>query len=179
MSAEPRPGLTIVYTGQGKGKTTAAFGLALRMVGHGWKVLVLQFLKGPIESGERLAARRLQPELTVRTLGSGYVCLKGAPPSAEERALARTAWLTALQAISEHPWDAVILDEVNVLTSLGLLSVDEVMRLVETRPPSLTLVLTGRDADRRLCHVADIVTDMSAVRHVYHTGRADIPGIDR
>ena len=179
MTADPPRALTILYTGSGKGKTTAAFGLALRMLGHGWKVLILQFLKGPIESGERIAARRLAPDLTVRTLGQGYVCLHGAAPTDDDRRLARLAWDVARREIGQGPWNAVVLDEVNVLTSLGLLPVDDLLHLIRSRPRGLTLVLTGRDADERVREAADIVTDMSCVRHVYDAGLTDLEGIDR
>jgi len=175
----PDPSLTIVYTGPGKGKTTAAFGLALRMLGHGWKVLVLQFIKGPIETGERIAARRLAPDLIVRTLGQGYLCLHGAPPTEKDRRLAADSWKIARDALASGTYDAVILDEINVLTSLGLIPVDALLHLIESRPPQLTLVLTGRSADPRVCSAADIVTEMSSPKHVFTTGRSDIEGIDR
>ena len=174
----PTRGLTIVYTGKGKGKTTAAFGLALRMLGHGRKVLVLQFIKGPLESGERKSAERLAPDLVVRTLGAGYVCVGGAKPTEQDRKLADEAWKTACESVARGGYDAVILDELNVMTSLGLIAVDDVLTMMQTRPKDVTLVLTGRDADERICRAADIVTDMQCVRHIHQAGRADIEGID-
>lgn len=175
----PTKGLTIVYTGRGKGKTTAAFGLALRMLGHGWKVLVLQFIKGPMESGEHRSAAKLKPALEVRTLGEGYVCMGNGQPTQEERKVAEQAWQTARRAVAGGGYDAVILDELNVMTSLGLIAVADVLDMMSARPPGMTLVLTGRDADERVCHAADIVTHMSLVKHVYDAGRPDIVGIDR
>jgi len=179
MNPDPSRALTILYTGHGKGKTTAAFGLALRMIGRGWKVLVLHFLKGPLPTGERLAAPRLAPELAVRTLGTGYLCLNRQPPAEQDRLAARRAWLEAVREVRSGQWNAVILDELNIMTSLGLIPVAEVLELIQSRPEHVTLVLTGRDADPHLIHAADIVTEMAPVRHVYNTGRADIEGIDR
>ena len=173
------PGLTIVYTGDGKGKTAAAFGLALRMIGRGWNVLMLQFIKGPIDSGERIAALRLAPDLVVRTLGTGYVCVSGEEPSESERISARNAWDEASREVLSGKWDAVILDEINILTSLGLVSVSSVLNLLKTRPQHVTVVLTGRNASAELVAVADIVTEMSLIRHVYGSGVADVEGIDR
>ena len=178
-SSSVRAGLTVVYTGEGKGKTTAALGLALRMLGHGWKVLVLQFIKGPLPGGECAGARSLSPQLVFRTLGEGYVFLREGKPADRDRAVAERAWRSACEAVAGGEYDAVILDEVNVMTSLGLVPVDEVLRLMETRPGSMTLVLTGRGADRRICEAADIVTEMNCIKHVHRTGREDIEGIDR
>ena len=179
MTPESPRALTIVYTGHGKGKTTAAFGLALRMLGHGWRVLVLQFFKGPLESGERLAALRLAPDLTVRTLGRGYIGINGAAPAEEDHLVAARAWAVVCDEVGQGAWDAVILDEVNDMTALGLIPVPELLRLIETRPPNLTLVLTGRDADPLVCRAADIVTDMSCIKHVHAAGRSEVKGIDR
>lgn len=178
-SPSARAGLTVVYTGDGKGKTTAALGLALRMLGHGWKVLVLQFIKGPLSSGERAAARSLSPQLTFRTLGEGYVFVKDGEPAERDRTVAERAWRSACEAVAGGEYDAVILDELNVMTSLGLVPVNEVLRMMETRPAGMTLVLTGRGADRRICEAADIVTEMKCIKHVHQTGREDISGIDR
>ena len=177
--SESRKGLTVVYTGEGKGKTTAAFGLALRMLGHGWKVLVLQFIKGPLSSGEVKTAERLAPDLTVRTLGQGYVFVQDGVTTQRDRELAQSSWHIAREEVGKGDYDAVILDEVNVMTALGLIPVAEVLDMMRWRRTHLTLVLTGRGADERVCRGADIVTEMRHVRHVHDTGRTDIEGIDR
>ena len=175
-----RAGLVLVYTGDGKGKTTAALGLALQMLGHGWKVLVLQFLKGPLASGELVAAKRLAPGLSIRTLGRGYVHLVDGKPKSEDIEHARQSWEQARLAVLGDRYDAVVLDEANVLTSLGLVEVRQVLALMEeARRRRITLILTGRGADAVVIEQADIVTEMKSVKHVLETGRSDIPAIER
>jgi cob(I)alamin adenosyltransferase len=161
-----------VYTGEGKGKTTAAFGLALRAVGRGLKVKVIQFLKGR-ETGEALAASRAGIE--VEQHGSpAWVNLKNPSPADIERAQRGLA--AAAEAL--RTVDLLVLDEANVALSAGLLQLDDVLALLEARPEGVEVVLTGRGAPVELVKVADLVTEMLAIKHPYSLGVAAREGIE-
>jgi cob(I)alamin adenosyltransferase len=167
-----RVGLVQVYTGEGKGKTTAAFGLALRAAGRGLRVKVIQFLKGR-ESGEVIAARRLGIEVA-QFGGPGWVDLKNPAPSEHERAAqALAAAREALGAV-----DLLVLDEANVALAAGLLQVEEVLELLEGRPQGVEVVLTGRRAPVELVARADLVTEMLAIKHPYAEGVSAREGIE-
>jgi cob(I)alamin adenosyltransferase len=165
-------GLVQVYTGEGKGKTTAAFGLAMRAVGRGLRVKVIQLLKGR-ESGEVEAARRLGIE--VERFGSpSWVDL--AHPTPIDAARAQAALGAAKEALSRV--DLLILDEANVALSAGLWRLEEVTALLESRPPGVEVVLTGRGAPVELVAGADLVTEMLAIKHPYNEGLAAREGIE-
>lgn len=167
-------GLLQVYTGDGKGKTTAALGLALRAVGQGLRVYVIQFLKGR-ETGESRAAARLAPELTWRTFGRPGPG-KGRAP--EDRHRAQAAWKLACPVISAGCHDLVILDEINLALARGLLPLSEVLEVLRRRPPWVEVVLTGRQAPAELLALADLVTEMRAVRHYFQAGVRARAGIE-
>jgi cob(I)alamin adenosyltransferase len=160
-----KKGLLIVFTGNGKGKTTAALGMALRAAGHGMKVLVLQFIKGAWSYGELEALKRFE-EITIEPLGSGFTWRK---ESLEEDAqLAEAGWKRAVAAIKESSYEMIILDELNYVLSYGLLPLELVLEAVTERPEHLHLVITGRGAPEELVGAADLVTEMHLVKHPYH-----------
>jgi cob(I)alamin adenosyltransferase len=170
-------GLIQVYTGDGKGKTTCALGLALRAVGQGFQVYMVQFMKG-WETGEaRVAAERLAPEMTLRAFGrQGLVNLR--EPAAEDLALVREAWDLARQVIVAGAHDLVILDEINLALTFNLLPAAEVLQVVRDRPPWVEVVLTGRQAPPELVELADLVTEMRPLKHYYEAGVQARRGIE-
>ena len=157
-------GYVQVYTGDGKGKTTAAFGLALRAVGAGLRVFIAQFVKGRASS-EHKAFERFSDKVTIKQFGRrGFI--KG-KPSEEDIKAAREGLEAARSALSSGDYDVVILDEANVATHFGLISVDELMAVMDSRPAGVELVITGRRADKRTIDGADLVTEMVDVKHYY------------
>lgn len=155
-------GLLVVFTGDGKGKSTAALGMVLRAAGHHMRVLVLQFIKGAWRSGERVAAEAL-PTVQWLTLGKGFTWRSTS--SDEDRELASRGWETALEALTSNRYDLIILDELNVVLSHGLLEVSEVLSGLRHRSPACHVVVTGRGAPKELCAMADCVTEMVPVKH--------------
>jgi cob(I)alamin adenosyltransferase len=169
-------GLIQVYTGDGKGKTTAAFGLALRAAGKGLKVFIVQFLKGR-PYGELESVKKLAPMITVVQSGLDSFVKKG-EPSEEDMRLAHEGLALAREAILSGKYDIVVLDEVNVAVELGVLTVDEVVPLLDAKPAGVELVLTGRFAPDQFCERADLITDMRCVRHCYDKGVPMREGIE-
>jgi cob(I)alamin adenosyltransferase len=170
-------GIVIVLTGEGKGKTTSALGIALRAVGGGLRVLMIQFIKGTIATGEMESAKRLAPEFELRRFGAGFIYL-GKGPTEKDFAAAREGIEFARQALHSGKYDLLILDEVNNAIKLGLFGAQEVADLVKGRPRHVHMVLTGRDAPRELIHLADTVTEMKSIKHPHETGRPAIRGIE-
>ncbi len=170
-------GLIQVYTGDGKGKTTCALGLALRAVGQGLKVYMVQFMKGR-ETGEaKAAAARLAPDMTLRPFGRpGLVNLRG--PAPEDLALVREAWDLARQLIAAGAHDLVILDEINLALAFSLLDPEEVYEALRQRPPWVEVVLTGRQAPPALVELADLVTEMRPLKHYFQAGVRARRGIE-
>lgn len=169
-------GLVQVYTGDGKGKTTAGIGLAIRAIGKGLKVLMVQFLKGR-EYGELQTAKRLSDSFQIIQSGLDTFVKKGEPTS-EDLRLAHEGLEIARKAIMGGEYDIVILDEVNVAIELGVLTVDEVLPLIDERPGGVELVLTGRYAPEEFCERADVMTEMKCVRHCYDRGVPMREGIE-
>jgi cob(I)alamin adenosyltransferase len=168
-------GLVQVYTGDGKGKTTAALGLALRAVGRGLKVYVIQFIKGGFDYGELYVVDRLQG-LTLKAFGKGKFII-GKPEEADI-VQAQEALKLAKEVVNSSKYDLVILDEVNVALGLGLIGLDEVLRLVREKPVHVELVLTGRNAPEEILQVADLVTEMREIKHPYSKGVPARKGIE-
>lgn len=168
-----RRGLIIVNTGDGKGKTTAALGLAIRAWGAGLKVLILQFIKGGRRSGELTALDALKIE--VRQLGLGFITEENL---AEQKKSARAAIELARREILSGAWDLIILDEINYAVKFGLLDAAEILELVKIRPPQLHLVFTGRDALPELIDAADLVTEMKLIKHPFKSGISAQAGIE-
>jgi len=169
-------GYVQVYTGNGKGKTTAALGLALRAAGAGLRVLIVQFAKkGPYS--EHLALERFADLITVRTAGTGAF-LKKEPDEAEIRA-ARQGFDEARRDVLSGGYDVVVLDEIHVATHHGLIAVEDLLDLIAVRPLGVELVLTGRNADARVLEKADLVTEMREVKHYYEKGVPAREGIEK
>lgn len=167
-----------VYTGNGKGKTTAALGLAFRAAGRGLHVRMIQFMKGGGPYGEHLSAEKLAPFLIItRTGREGWV--KRGDPDPEDVRLAREGLAMAREALTGGETDLVILDEINGAVSFGLLSVEDVLELIALRPEKVELVLTGRNADERVIEAADLVTEMREVKHYYKAGVPARTGIEK
>jgi len=171
-------GMIQVYTGDGKGKTTAALGLAFRAAGHSHKVFMIQFMKGPEKTGELMAAEKLAPFLIIKPMGrSGFI--NKAHPDPQDKALARKALDFARDIILNQPIDILILDEINVAVSFGLLTVEAVLDFINRKPDSLELILTGRYADPKILEKADLVTEMKNIKHYFSRGVPDRKGIER
>lgn len=169
-------GLVQVYTGDGKGKTTAAVGLAMRAIGKNLQVFMVQFLKGR-HYGELETARRLSDRFKIVQSGLDTFVKRG-EPSQEDLRLAHRGLEIAREAIMSGDYDIVILDEVNVAVDLGVLTVEEVLPLIDDRPEGVELVLTGRGAPEEFLQRADLITEMKNVRHFYDKGVPMREGIE-
>lgn len=171
-------GLIQVYTGNGKGKTTAALGLALRAVGHGLKVCMVQFIKGGGAYGEHFAAEKLFPQLTIHQTGrDNWIFRDNLDP--EDIRVAAGALDLAQLALRSGQYDLVILDEINGAAWFGLIDVEEILALMALKPANVELVLTGRSADERVIAGADLVTEMCEIKHYYATGVQARIGIEK
>ena len=169
-------GLIQVYTGEGKGKTTCALGLALRAVGQGFKVFMVQFLKNG-DSGEVQVARRLAPDFTIKSFGTpGFP--RFSEPDPETLAAARQAFALARQVILAGKHDLVILDEVNLSLTHKLVPLAGMLEVLRQRPPYVEVVLTGREAPPELVEFADLVTEMRPVKHFFEAGIKARRGIE-
>jgi cob(I)alamin adenosyltransferase len=161
-------GCVQVYTGNGKGKTTASLGLALRAVGRGLKVCVFQFIKGGGLYGEHLAAEKLAPLLTIIQTGRpGWVNTKDIT---EDRQAAQEALVQAQELLTSGEYDLFICDEINGAVGFGLIDVEQVLELINQKPEKTELVLTGRNAHERVIEAADLVTEMREIKHYYKAG---------
>jgi cob(I)alamin adenosyltransferase len=169
-------GTVQVYTGNGKGKTTAALGQALRACGHGLRVVMIQFMKGSENYGEVMISGKV-PGFTLVQSGLPTFVEKG-NPSEEDLRLAREGMDRARKAIADGTWDIVILDEINVAVDYGLVGVEEVLDLVRKRPAAMEMILTGRYAPEEFLEVADLVTEMREVKHHYADGQEMREGIE-
>jgi cob(I)alamin adenosyltransferase len=169
-------GLVIVITGNGKGKTTAAFGQALRAIGHGYQVFVLQFMKGR-KYGEIIAAKKYLPNLTIRLSGLDSFVMRD-NPAAIDIELAQKGLDVAKKAIKSGKYDMVILDEINVALDFKLIALTEVMELIKHKPANLDLILTGRYAPPEIIEMADTVSEIQEVTHHYNKGIKDRAGIE-
>ena len=179
MEADKKSGLVIVHTGSGKGKTTAAIGLAVRAWGQGLRVLILQFIKGGWKYGELKALQKFSPQMEIRQLGEGFT-QRGGDQAKRERdcAAAAAALQTARQEMHSRNWDMIILDEINYAVKFGLVEEEQVLSLLEQKPASLHLVLTGREARPAIIEQADLVTEMTEIKHPYAAGIKAQAGIE-
>jgi cob(I)alamin adenosyltransferase len=168
--------LVIVITGNGKGKTTAAFGQALRAIGQGYKVFVLQFMKGR-KYGEFIAAEKYLPHLTIRISGLDSFVMRD-NPAAIDIELAQKGLAAAQKAINSGKYDMVILDEINVALDFKLIDLREVVKLIKNKPAGLDLILTGRYAPKEIIELADTVSEVKEVKHHYKAGIKDRAGIE-
>ncbi len=169
-------GLLIVHTGAGKGKSTAAFGLALRALGRGWRVGVVQFIKGAWETGERKALESFGDLVSWRTMGEGFTW--ETQDKARDIAAAERAFAVAREMMSDERFRLVVLDELNIALRYGYLPLDEVVAALAARRPGLHVVVTGRNAKPELLEAADLVTEMSLVKHHFAAGVKAQEGIE-
>jgi cob(I)alamin adenosyltransferase len=169
-----RQGLLLVHTGNGKGKSTAAFGMAFRAVGHGLNVSILQFIKGKWKTGELETAHRMGLEMI--PMGKGFTW--ESKNLEEDKALMREAWTAAAEKILSGQYDLIILDELNYVLGYGYLAADEVLRCLQARPSHVHVVLTGRNAPEEIISAADCVTEMREIKHPYRKGVPAQKGID-
>ena len=176
--AESRQGLILINTGPGKGKTTAAMGTALRAVGNGLRVLMLQFLKGSWHYGELDAVKAFGDQFVMKQMGRGFVKVGGAETDPEDIRMVEEAWEEARQAILSGEWDMVILDEINYAISYGMLDPAKVVETLKSRPPMVHVILTGRNAHPSLVEIADTVTEMREIKHAYQKGILAQRGIE-
>lgn len=171
-------GLVQVYTGNGKGKTTASLGLALRAVGRGMRVCMIQFIKGGGPYGEHMAAAKFSPLLTIHQTGRDtWLFQDNLDP--EDVRIARESLDLGRQVLTGGAYDLVILDEINGAAWFGLISADDILALISRKPPQVELVLTGRNADSRVIDAADLVTEMVEVKHYYQQGVQARIGIEK
>src|SRR5262252_3399438 len=164
---DTRRGLIIVNSGPGKGKTTAAMGTALRAVGNGMKVLMLQFLKGSWHYGELDAVKAFGDNFVMKQMGRGFVKVGGAETDPEDVRLVEEAWAEAERAIQSGAWDLVILDEINYAITYGMLDPAKVAETLKQKPETVHVILTGRNAHSTIVELADTVTEMRQVKHAY------------
>ena len=172
-------GLVIVYTGGGKGKTSAALGLVLRAVGYNHKVCMVQFVKGSWHYGELDSAKRLAPEFEMITAGKGFVgILDDKSPREEHVKAANDTLMISREKILSGKYNVVILDEINYAVQLELLKLDDVIDLIKSKPTELDLVLTGNHAAKEVIELADLVTEMKEIKHPFKSGLKAKKGID-
>jgi cob(I)alamin adenosyltransferase len=169
MRKSPAKGLIYVYTGDGKGKTTAALGLALRAAGHGLKVLIIQFMKKQPNTGEIKALKATNLPITIEQFGRRGFFKSGTPEPADIR-MARQGLQYFKGAMDSGVYDIIVLDEINMAIYFGLVSEAEVIELIQSRASRLHLILTGRKATKKIMDLADLVTEMKEVKHYYHKG---------
>ncbi len=173
-----RRGLIIVNTGPGKGKTTAAMGTALRAVGQGMRVLMLQFLKGSWQYGELDAVQAFGDKFVMKQMGRGFVKVGAEKPDPEDVRMVEAAWMEAEQAIGSGSWDVVILDEINYAISYGMLDPVKVAETLKSKPEMVHIILTGRNAHPTIVELADTVTEMRQIKHAYEKGVMAQKGIE-
>lgn len=175
---EIRRGLIIVNTGPGKGKTTAAMGTALRAVGQGLRVFMLQFLKGSWHYGELDAVQAFGDKFVMKPMGRGFVKVGNAEADPEDLRMVQEAWAEGEQAIMSGQWDLVILDEINYAISYGMLDPALVVAALQRKPEMVHVILTGRSAHPTIVDLADTVTEMRQVKHAYDKGVLAQRGIE-
>ena len=169
-------GLVMVITGNGKGKTTAAFGQALRAVGQGYKVLIVQFMKGR-KYGEFIAAEKYLPRLTIKRFGLDSFVMRD-NPAAVDIELAEQGFEFAKKAIASGKYNMIMLDEINVAVDFKLLDLKQVVEVIKNKPAALDLVLTGRYAAKEIIKFADTVSEIKEIKHHYAAGIKDRAGIE-
>jgi cob(I)alamin adenosyltransferase len=172
-----RKGLVLINTGAGKGKTTAAFGSALRALGQGFRVLILQFMKGRANIGEIKALSHADLPLEIRQFGRA-VFFKSRACEAIDIYLATRGLAAFYEAMAGKNYDLIILDEVIMAVDFGLLELKELLKAIASKPPDLHLILTGRNAPAELIEIADLVTEMQEIKHPFSQGIAAQKGIE-
>ena len=169
-------GLVIVHTGLGKGKSTAAYGMVLRCIGHGMRVGVVQFVKGAWGTGERDVLAKFPELVTCRAMGEGFTW--DTQDRERDIAAARAAWEAAKAMIADPSYSLVLLDELNIVLRYGYLPLDEVLAVLTAKPRDLHVIVTGRNAKPELIELADLVTEMTMVKHPFRAGVKAQKGIE-
>lgn len=178
LEPKEKRGLVVVLTGNGKGKTTSALGMTLRAVGHGMKVCFIQFMKGDIHSGELNSIKRL-PGVEMHVMGKGFCGIMGNPYKfAEHRKDAQSAISLAGEKIASGSYDIVVLDEISNSLKLHLVDLQQVIGLIDSRPPLMHLILTGRDAHPEVVARASTVSEVREIKHALNQGIEPQKGID-
>lgn len=179
LTPQEKRGLVVVITGRGKGKTTTALGIAVRACGHGMKVGIIQFMKGDLYSGEWDGVKKMNCPIDLVSTGKGFCGIQGNPyPHSEHRQNAQDALQLVRQRMETGELDVLILDEINNALQLKLVDLDQVMEILDRKPPLLHLVLTGRDAHPKVIERADTVSEILEIKHAYQRGIEPQPGID-
>ncbi len=179
MEETKRKGLLVVYTGNGKGKTTAALGMCVRAVGYDWKVCIVQFIKGSWKYGEMDGIKKLEPNVELNIMGQGFVgIIDDDKPIEEHRGAAKKAMEKTIEKMKSGEYNLIIVDELNVAVSLGLVALDDLKKLVREKPEDIHLVITGRDAHQWLIDKADLVTEMTEIKHPFQKGILAQQGVD-
>tara|TARA_R110001592_G_scaffold112467_2_gene310724 strand:+ start:6082 stop:6714 length:633 start_codon:yes stop_codon:yes gene_type:complete len=169
-------GLLIVHTGKGKGKSTAAMGMAMRCVGHGMRVAIVQFVKGVWETGERDVLAKFPDQVTIKAMGEGFSW--ETQDRQRDLAAARQAWEAAKELMADPSYKMVILDELNIVLRYDNLPIDEVVETLRNKPRDLHVVVTGRNAKEALIEAADLVTEMEMIKHPFRAGVKAQAGIE-
>jgi cob(I)alamin adenosyltransferase len=169
-------GLVIVHTGTGKGKTTAALGMICRSLGHGYKVALIQFIKGAMQTAEKAVFDLFPDQMEMRPMGEGFTW--NTQDRERDVAVARQAWEAAKARILDPAWKLVVLDELNIVLRYDYLPVAEVIEVLRQKPEDTHVVITGRNAPQELIDFADLVTEMTMVKHPFRSGIKAQPGIE-
>lgn len=169
-------GLLIVHTGKGKGKSTAAFGMVFRALGHGFRVGVVQFVKGVWQTGERVILDKFPDQVTMKAMGEGFTW--ETQDRSRDVAAARKAWEEAKAMIADPSYRMVLLDELNIVLRYDYLPLDEVVETLASRPPDTHVIVTGRNAKDEIIEIADLVTEMEFVKHPFRSGVKAQAGIE-
>ena len=169
-------GLLIVHTGKGKGKSTAAFGMVLRAIGHGFKVGIVQYVKGAWDTGERTVLERFPDQVTIKALGEGFTW--ETQDRARDIAAARAAWDATLEMLADPSYRMVLMDEINIVLRYGYLPVEEVVEGLSRRHPDTHVIATGRNAPDALIEAADLVTEMTMIKHPFRDGVKAQAGVE-
>ena len=169
-------GLVIVHTGKGKGKSTAAFGMVFRALGHGFQVGIVQFVKGVWETGERTVLDNYEDQVTIKAMGEGFTW--DTQDRQRDISAARTAWETAKEMIADTSYKMILLDELNIVLRYGYLEVEEVIEVLKSKPEDTHVIITGRNAKDELIEIADLVTEMTQIKHPFRSGVKAQVGIE-
>jgi cob(I)alamin adenosyltransferase len=175
-NVKSKKGFVHVYTGNGKGKTTAALGLALRAAGYGLKVYIIQFMKGSVTYGELLSSKNI-PNFTIKQFGRPDFVNRDNPEKIDI-SLAKKGLKYAEKILKNGKHDIIILDEINVAIEWNLIKLDDVIRLIKSKPKNTELILTGRYASQKIIDMADLVTEMREIKHYYQKGVVSREGVD-
>ncbi|MCF1740852.1 cob(I)yrinic acid a,c-diamide adenosyltransferase [Paradevosia shaoguanensis] len=169
-------GLLIVHTGKGKGKSTAAFGMVFRAIGHGFKVGVVQFVKGAWETGERDVLLKFPDQVTINAMGEGFTW--DTQDRQRDLAAARAAWDQAKRLIADESYKLILLDELNIVLRYDYLPLEEIVEVLKNKPHDTHVIVTGRNAKDELIEIADLVTEMTEIKHPFRAGVKAQAGIE-